>query len=46
MLELSWKGTRPIQLRNCTTRRFLQDDDEIIFRGKQTIELLRIYNYM
>lgn len=33
MLELAWKGTRPISLKDGTTRKFLQDYDEIIIRG-------------
>jgi fumarylacetoacetase len=33
MLELSWRGTEPIQLLNGETRRFLEDGDEIIMRG-------------
>lgn len=33
MLELSWKGTRPILLKDGTSRKFLQDDDEVIIRG-------------
>lgn len=30
MLELCWKGTRPIDLGNGITRKFLQDGDEVI----------------
>ncbi|MDX1684127.1 MAG: fumarylacetoacetase [Saprospiraceae bacterium] len=33
MLELSWKGTRPIELSDGTTRKFLQDGDTVILRG-------------
>lgn len=33
MLELSWKGTRPIPLKDGTNRKFLQDGDEVIIRG-------------
>ncbi|KAJ8687254.1 hypothetical protein QAD02_023048 [Eretmocerus hayati] len=33
MLELSWKGTQPIKLKDGTTRKFLQDGDEVIMRG-------------
>ncbi|CAN5354867.1 fumarylacetoacetase [soil metagenome] len=33
MLELSWRGTEPIELPNGETRRFLEDGDEIIMRG-------------
>jgi fumarylacetoacetase len=34
MLELSWKGTNPIALKDGTTRKFLEDGDEVILRGK------------
>jgi fumarylacetoacetase len=33
MLELSWRGTKPIQLPNGTERKFLQDGDTIVMRG-------------
>ena len=33
MLELSWKGTRPVQLGNGIERKFIQDGDEVILRG-------------
>lgn len=33
MLELSWKGTKPIALKNNETRKFLADGDEVIIRG-------------
>ncbi|KAI8776753.1 fumarylacetoacetase [Biomphalaria glabrata] len=33
MLELCWKGTRTVDLGNGITRKFLQDGDEVIFRG-------------
>ncbi len=33
MLELSWRGTKPIALPNGETRRFLEDGDEVIFRA-------------
>ena len=32
-LELSWRGTEPIELPNGETRTFLQDGDEIIING-------------
>ena len=34
MLELSWRGTKPIALPNGETRRFLEDGDEVIFRAR------------
>jgi fumarylacetoacetase len=33
LLELTWRGTEPIQLPSGETRRFLEDGDEVIFRG-------------
>jgi fumarylacetoacetase len=33
MLELSWRGTEPIELPNGETRRFLEDGDEVIMKG-------------
>ncbi|XP_032682459.1 fumarylacetoacetase [Odontomachus brunneus] len=33
MLELCWKGTKNILLKDGATRKFLQDNDEVIIRG-------------
>nr|XP_021530044.1 fumarylacetoacetase [Aotus nancymaae] len=33
MLELSWRGTKPIELGNGQTRKFLLDGDEVIITG-------------
>ncbi|HEY0139982.1 MAG TPA: fumarylacetoacetase [Thermoanaerobaculia bacterium] len=33
LLELTWRGTEPLQLPTGETRRFLEDGDEIIMRG-------------
>ncbi|KAF7993379.1 hypothetical protein HCN44_007882 [Aphidius gifuensis] len=33
MLELSWKGTKSITMQDGTTRKFLQDGDEVTMRG-------------
>lgn len=33
MLELSWKGTKTVQLNGGQTRKFIQDGDEVIIRG-------------
>ncbi|MBT2558358.1 fumarylacetoacetase [Hymenobacter sp. ISL-91] len=33
MLELSWKGTRPVPLADGTERKFLQDGDRVTMRG-------------
>ncbi len=33
MLELSWKGTRPIEMPDGTERKFLKDGDTVLLRG-------------
>ena len=33
LLELSWKGTQPVDLGNDVTRQFLRDGDEVIITG-------------
>jgi len=33
MLELTWRGTKPVQLSNGEIRRFLEDGDEVTMRG-------------
>jgi len=33
LLELTWRGTEPLQLPGGETRRFLEDGDEVILRG-------------
>lgn len=33
MLELAWKGTKPITLSDGSTRVFLKDGDEVIMKG-------------
>ena len=34
LLELAWRGTKPVALPNGETRRFLEDGDEMIFRAR------------
>jgi fumarylacetoacetase len=34
LLELSWNGTEPIALPDGSTRRFLEDGDEVVLRGR------------
>lgn len=41
MLELSWKGTQPIDMQDGTTRKFLQDGDEVIMHGTKQKYLLK-----
>jgi fumarylacetoacetase len=33
MLELAWKGTKPLKLSDGTERKFIQDNDSVIMRG-------------
>ena len=33
MLELAWKGTKPIKLSNGEERKFIQDGDDVIMTG-------------
>jgi len=33
MLELAWKGTKPLEMPDGTHRVFIRDDDEVILRG-------------
>ena len=33
MLEISWKGTRPVDMPDGTQRKFIQDGDTVILRG-------------
>ena len=33
MLELSWKGTKPLQLKDNLERKFINDNDTVILRG-------------
>ncbi|MBK7215122.1 MAG: fumarylacetoacetase [Bacteroidales bacterium] len=42
MLELSWKGTQPIELSDGSKRTFIQDNDTVIIRGYCKNENLRI----
>ena len=34
LIELTWNGTRPIRLGDGSTRTFLEDDDEVVLRGR------------
>lgn len=42
MLELSWRGTKPLHLPNGSERKFLQDGDTVIMRGYAEKDGLRI----
>jgi len=42
LLERTWRGTEPLELPNGETRKFLEDGDEVIFRGYCERDRLRI----
>ena len=42
LLELSWKGTKPIVFKDGTIRRFIEDNDTVIFKGYAEKSGLRI----
>jgi fumarylacetoacetase len=42
MLELAWKGTRPVKLSDGSERRFIEDGDTVIMRGYAEKDGLRI----
>lgn len=42
MLELCWKGTKPISLPDGTTRSFLHNEDTIIFKGYAQKDNIRV----
>ena len=33
MLEIAWKGTKPVALNDGSTRSFIQDGDTVVLRG-------------
>ncbi len=42
MLELSWRGQKPVPLNDGTTRTFIQDGDTVVMRGYSQNEHVRI----
>ncbi len=42
MLELSWKGTKPVKLEDGGERRFIEDGDTVIMRGFAEKEGIRV----
>ena len=42
MLEIAWKGTKPVRMPDGTERKFINDNDTIIMRGYCVKENLRI----
>jgi len=42
LLELTWKGTHPISLKNGSVRKFVEDHDTVIMRGHCNNDTIRI----
>jgi fumarylacetoacetase len=42
MMELSWKGTKPLKLNDGSERKFINDNDTVILRGYCTNNKTRI----
>jgi fumarylacetoacetase len=42
MLEISWKGTKPVQMPDGTERRFINDNDTVTMRGFSEKEGVRV----
>jgi fumarylacetoacetase len=42
MLEISWKGTKPLNMPDGSQRRFINDGDTVIMRGHSENENTRI----
>jgi fumarylacetoacetase len=42
MLELSWKGTKPLKMPDGTERKFIQDHDSIIMTGHAEKDGIRV----
>jgi len=42
MLEIAWKGTKPVLMPDGTERRFLNDNDSCIIRGYASKDAIRI----
>lgn len=42
MLEIAWKGTKPVSMKDGSTRSFIQDNDTVIMRGYSEKDGVRI----
>jgi fumarylacetoacetase len=42
MLEISWRGTKPVQMPDGTERKFINDHDTVIMRGHGEKDGVRI----
>jgi fumarylacetoacetase len=42
MLEIAWKGTKPVAMKDGSTRSFIQDGDTVVIRGHAEKDGVRI----
>jgi fumarylacetoacetase len=42
MLEIAWKGTKPVAMNDGSTRTFIQDGDTVIIRGYAMKDNVRV----
>ncbi|TXI85250.1 MAG: fumarylacetoacetase, partial [Crocinitomicaceae bacterium] len=42
MLEIAWKGTKPLKMNDGSERKFIQDNDTVIMRGFSSKDGVRI----
>ena len=42
MMELSWRGSKPLQLKDGSERKFIQDNDTVILRGFSSKDGIRV----
>ena len=42
MLELSWRGEKPIKMKDGTERKFINDNDTVIMRGLMKMALVLV----
>jgi fumarylacetoacetase len=42
MLEIAWKGTRPVKMKDGSERTFIQDNDKVIIRGRASKDGVRV----
>lgn len=42
MMEISWRGTKPVTLKDGSERKFIQDNDTVILRGHSSKDGIRV----
>ena len=42
MLEISWKGTKPVEMPDGSSRKFINDGDTVIMRGSTNNQKIKI----